>query len=527
MPTPAREQWWDDVVSVDTLKLNDSTYLLWGDRVRVLSPPDANGQVRIAARGTEGLVDSNALGGEPLLELYFIDVGQGDGVLAVTPEGHHILIDGGLPRSRQQTGKSAADFVDWKFHKDYLPFGERDDPQRNAVRIDAMIASHADLDHYGGLSDLIDRANLAKADELDTRSTTTEAFYHQGLCPQTTGTEKLGPKDDGFFTSLLEDRASATAGVSNSPGSAPSIRGEYKKFISALLDQHTTAGTPTPIARLSHESGFLPGFADTDTDSAVTISVLAPIEAEHNGAPALRDLGDEGVNKNGHSIALRLDYGDRRILLTGDLNEQSQEEIMEHYGASFAASWRADVAKACHHGSHHVRHEFLKGVNALSTVFSSGDANTYDHPRAWVLGAAAITGRVIEDTQKDRLIAPLVYSTEVARSIALKDVEQLRRYDERQEFGFPDSPEEDRISGEKTIEKWRLVLEGRNKSSYDLPPLWGAKVMRRLVYGLVNVRTDGKRLLFAVRNEGNASWAYEVMEEDQIDQAFTLERPSP
>jgi hypothetical protein len=40
--------------------------------------------------------------------------------------------------------------------------------------------------------------------------------------------------------------------------------------------------------------------------------------------------------------------------------------------------------------------------------------------------------------------------------------------------------------------------------------------MKGIVYGLVNVRTDGKRLLFAVRNEGNSSWAYETIEEDEI-----------
>ena len=85
-----------------------------------------------------------------------------------------------------------------------------------------------------------------------------------------------------------------------------------------------------------------------------------------------------------------------------------------------------DVAKACHHGSHHVDYDFLRGVGALSTVFSSGDANSFDHPRAWVLGAAALAGRVIEDPNRARLKAPLVYSTEIARSIDLSKIDQLR-----------------------------------------------------------------------------------------------------
>jgi len=32
MAVPARDVWWDDVVSVDSVKLNDWTHLLWGDR---------------------------------------------------------------------------------------------------------------------------------------------------------------------------------------------------------------------------------------------------------------------------------------------------------------------------------------------------------------------------------------------------------------------------------------------------------------------------------------------------------------
>lgn len=84
MTQPARARWWDDVVSVDTVKLNDWTWLLWGDRVRVLQSD--GDRVRVSARGGIGWIDADKLGGEPLLEVYFIDVGQGDGILVVTPK---------------------------------------------------------------------------------------------------------------------------------------------------------------------------------------------------------------------------------------------------------------------------------------------------------------------------------------------------------------------------------------------------------------------------------------------------------
>ena len=91
--------------------------LLWGDQVTLLETGAPRSKVR--ARGKTGFVTNSALGDESLLEVYFIDVGQGDGVLIRTPDGRHIMIDGGYKRFSQPTRKNAADFVDWKFAKDY------------------------------------------------------------------------------------------------------------------------------------------------------------------------------------------------------------------------------------------------------------------------------------------------------------------------------------------------------------------------------------------------------------------------
>ncbi|GAL71062.1 hypothetical protein JCM19302_3017 [Jejuia pallidilutea] len=68
---------------------------LWGDRVEIVSNTQANGRYKVNVRWAKNVyIKAEDLGDEPLLELYFIDVGQGDGVLIVTPERKHILIDG-------------------------------------------------------------------------------------------------------------------------------------------------------------------------------------------------------------------------------------------------------------------------------------------------------------------------------------------------------------------------------------------------------------------------------------------------
>ena len=142
--------------------------LLWGDRLEILSAP-SNGRVKVRARGSFGWIDENAIGDESLLEVYFIDVGQGDGILIVTPDRKHIMIDGGYARKYQPHGKSAADFVDWKFAKDY---------REDTIKLDAMICSHCDADHYGGLWDLL---GTDEEEELDAETIVVDRFYHAGV----------------------------------------------------------------------------------------------------------------------------------------------------------------------------------------------------------------------------------------------------------------------------------------------------------------------------------------------------------
>ncbi len=313
---------------------------------------------------------------------YFIDVEQGDGILVKTPNGRHLMIDGGHRRSKQLTGKSAADFVDWKFFKDYA---------EDRIVLDAMIASHCDADHYGGLTDLLE---VDTTDELDCSDVRVKALYHAGVgWWQGESGATLGPTRRStarnYFTQLVGDRDEVAAALE--PGADPALTGEWSEFLGAALGTRWTNNRPTAIRRLSSADGHLPGFESrrrrrAGDQGAGPGQVRGRRQA---GGPPLQR--DESKNTNGNSLLLSLRFGACRILLTGDLNRLSQEALLADYAGN-RDEFLCDVGKACHHGSQDVSFAFLQAMNPAVTVFSSGDNEGYDHPRPAIIAASAISG---------------------------------------------------------------------------------------------------------------------------------------
>jgi hypothetical protein len=391
-----------------------------------------------------------------------------------------------------------------------------------------MIATHNDIDHFGGLFDLIDPDEKDKA-ELDCSEVTAEVVYHAGLSWWFNGRDSrgrakrsLGPDPGGYYTKLLKDRNSALDAVANlDDPDLDTLNGSWGQFIRAATRLKRRSGAPSAMVRLSTAThDYLPGFEPAAGKCA--IRVLGPVESNINGAPALKKFPDgDSKNTNGHSVVLRLDYGERRILLTGDLNTHSQNHIMNHYGAAFLAEYKSDVAKGCHHGSHDVSYRFLEGMRPFCTVISSGDAETHDHPRPTIIAASAITGRRLVDYEQDSLVCPLIFITEVARSVAITRVGEMKEYPQpRPPFESRKPTGADIVHDtEDEMARFRLFLGSSQSSPFHWPRLDIAKVVRGLRYGLINVRTDGKRLFFAQMEESGRDWAFTSLSPEQIAEA--------
>jgi hypothetical protein len=142
-------------------------------------------------------------------------------------------------------------------------------------------------------------------------------------------------------------------------------------------------------------------------DEGIGVEVLGPITVKAGGKDGLPFLPEPKAGVpldhldfepgalsashtiNGHSIVLRLTFGNVRMLFAGDLNNASEAKLAAEHKAK-KIDLRSEVLKVPHHGSHEFTPEFLDAVSPVVSVVSSGDENSrkeYIHPRATLMNS--------------------------------------------------------------------------------------------------------------------------------------------
>jgi beta-lactamase superfamily II metal-dependent hydrolase len=457
----------DAKVYKETIGEGWNQHLIFGDYIEILDLEIVNSRVRVRSRNKEGWIKVEKIQTERVLEINFIDIGQGDGCHVVTPDDQHILIDAGK-------GDNMVRYLVWRFNlyrkTTPLPFKFK------------AIISHSDEDHYGGFGDIF-KNKCVRISEI----------YHNGIVQRPGEADELGEEDDGFIVGLVEDTAQMKAIIEN-PLKRQGTNSGYPKTLFAAL-------APNPdvsFKMISVKDSFLDNFnqANQVNNQEFSIEILGPITEVKNGKDALRKIGDAGKIKNGHSVLLKVKYGNARFLLGGDLNEEIGKLIVDYYkNDNKLEKLEMDVAKACHHGSHEFHYPFVQHVNAVATVISSGDDEPYSHPRPDALGALGKCGYGEK---------PLILSTELARSN--KDIS-------RTNFGklttllakVSKTKEEIRVlkalgalspADEEKLKKLQTALTKDNKDINSF--------LTR--YGMINVRTDGQKMIVAQKYERDAGY---------------------
>jgi beta-lactamase superfamily II metal-dependent hydrolase len=456
--------------------------LLWGDYVGVRGPSE-DGWVRVCTRHVkEGWVREKDIQKDRLLEVIFVDIGQGDGSLVVTPDDKHILIDAGQ-------GDNFIRFLRWRYPK----FATRRD-------FEAIVISHPDADHYAGFADLFTD---------NSGNVFVGTIYHNGIIERAAKkkSDSLGARarvgDEIYITDVVRDRARLLEILADETA----WKGKnYPKMLKSALDSQRVGD----IRMLCEVDKHLPGYGPKDK---VTIEVLGPIiEPDENDNPRLRWFGgssETGPTKNGHSVVLRLRFKNVSMLLGGDLNIPSEKLLLKHHtGMNIPPTneeerrlvieaarkvFQVDVAKSCHHGSADFSDLFLEAVNPIATVISSGDEEPHAHPRSDTLGTI---GRF------SRGARPLIFSTELSRSAS----EAIKN---------PNLVQQKFRSAQQKIEN-ATTTEAKQKALDAFEKL--VKTIQRSIgtYGAVNVRTDGESVVIAYKIET-------ISRKDKMWDIYTLE----
>ncbi|RLB40299.1 MAG: DNA internalization-related competence protein ComEC/Rec2, partial [Deltaproteobacteria bacterium] len=103
---------------------------------------------------------------------------------------------------------------------------------------------------------------------------------------------------------------------------------------------------------------------------------------------------DAALGLNYNSISLRLVFGRRAFLFTGDLERDSERLLL-----AAGRIQRADVLKVAHHGSRtSTSPAFLAAVRPSLAVISSGAGNGYGHPSPLVLARLRDAGAKVHRT---------------------------------------------------------------------------------------------------------------------------------
>lgn len=230
------------------------------------------------------------------LHIVFCDVGQGDGIL-IYKKQTQIIVDAGPDGS--MVGCLSK----------HMPFWDRN--------IELSIITNADLDHYGGFIDIVERYNIAMI-----------------------AVTQVGKEDAAFETLEKEVRVKNIKTVTLSSGSKIKLR--ELEFL-----------TYWP------EKEFIDQIGEKPSGGAET--VLGALTA--NNGP------------NTASLVLGMSYGEFDLLLTGDIVPPATDYAAENINKNF------EVLKVPHHGSKNGLTSFLlEKTKPKLGVISAGRKNQFGHP---------------------------------------------------------------------------------------------------------------------------------------------------
>ena len=289
---------------------------------------------------SQGTTDPPLVRGEGELMVHFIDVGQGDCILILFPDGKDMLIDCANYNNSSDYRTETLDYID-----DYVTDGQ----------LDYLMLTHCDSDHVYFMDEVLEEyrvSNVFMPNVLATHDEVESANIDEAKLDMFTDkdTVETACYADFFVGALTEP--------------------DCNIYLNVDPDENTNAIVITDDGVQDPDA--------PDTDATYRLTFYCPTQEYYDES----NLGS-AEKKNAISPIGILEYNGFRLVLTGDSNEINEPTFVERVGGNLDC----DVLKVGHHGSEtSSTEEFLDAIDCEYAVIScNAEGNTFYHPRQTTL----------------------------------------------------------------------------------------------------------------------------------------------
>lgn len=311
--------------------------------------------------------------GAGLLDITFLDVGQGDAAFIRFPDGKTMLIDGG-PTSIRIPGRlllSVSETFAEGLDNRTLPDPFRDAFARHKVPLSQnVVVTPKETNARWEITDYERKYTVERAEnQLDVYGEPRKIGYN---C----GERILDPFLSYKGIRKLDLLVLSHPNIDHGGGFAHILNQFGVKWVLGVPHSDLPPKTHTVLHNIIDRKGIPHEFG---TAGKIDLTKTAQLTLLHPFDEASTNLTDDDVNDD--SLVIKITYGALDILFTGDIERKAEFRLV-----SSGQDLRAEILKVPHHGSKNSSTpQFLDAVRPQYAVFSLGERNRYRFPPPQVI----------------------------------------------------------------------------------------------------------------------------------------------
>lgn len=266
----------------------------------------------------DDIINDNLASAEGDLVIHFNDVGQGDNILIMLPDGKTLLIDGG--ERFNDIEEDAVSYI----------------TDRNIDTLNYVILTHTDSDHCGSLNDIIDAV---------------------------TNVEKV------YFPKIKTKDSQINAQIGLTSGAVIAITTEvYKDFVEEVVESTYKDGD---IRKATNYEYLLNEIIIDGGNYRFTMYCVSQTYYDN--------MDDDSHDINDISPICVLEYAGRKIVFTGDANNSTietsaEKRFLDAMAQKGYSSYDCDILKVAHHGGRDSSGaDFLNFITCEYAIISVGE----------------------------------------------------------------------------------------------------------------------------------------------------------